>query len=188
MRAFFAFDPDPRAAAVLSGYLAQLQRAPWSRHIKWVANSHLHGTLRFLGEVDSAHTRRLLAQMDVRLPQIASGDPIELRFGEPRLFPTPSRPRVLACLIEPNERLSALANACEAAAVAIGLPPEARGFHGHITLGRMRERWPRDNRLDVAPAKHVMRIDALTLYESVLAPGGPTYTPRQRWTWVEKPL
>ncbi|OYT71692.1 MAG: RNA 2',3'-cyclic phosphodiesterase [Chloracidobacterium sp. CP2_5A] len=181
MRAFLALDPDPSARAALCRYRRRLLQAPWSRHVKWVAEASLHLTIRFLGEVDAAALTALTARLEAALEQPAALGAVELSLTEPRFFPSARQPRAIACLVAAPPALLALAALAEAAARAAGLAARDRPFHGHVTLGRTRPAWPSGTRLGFPPEQTAWRADALTLYRSDLLPDGPRYAELRRF-------
>lgn len=179
-RAFLAIDPDPPALAVLRQYRHELLGKPWADQVKWVAVENLHLTLRFLGEITSVIERDLTQHL-TRALQAQPFAVLDLRFSEPRFFPAPRQPRVIACLVQPTPSLLALANLVEHLAQAVGLPAERKPFSGHITLGRTREGFPRTARLGFTAEQTSMRADTITLYQSQLTPAGPIYTVRAQF-------
>jgi len=72
-----------------------------------------------------------------------------------------------------------LQRACEAAAVAVGFPPEERPFRPHLTLGRWKDRAPRPElpAFDLDP----LPVAEIVLYESDLGPAGAVHTPLARF-------
>ncbi|MFC1466633.1 MAG: RNA 2',3'-cyclic phosphodiesterase [Candidatus Brachytrichaceae bacterium NZ_4S206] len=177
LRAFLALDFDDDALSVLNAHLRRLRAMPWANDVRWVSPENLHLTLRFLGDVTPRQAERYAEAFGAGLPRIAAEGGLMLATTPPRFFPTPARPRVIACLIEENATLTALAELAEACAVRIGLERETRPFNGHITLGRTRDSFPRDAALPRDGTITPMRALAITLYESKLDPRGAIYTP-----------
>lgn len=171
MRTFLALDPDADASAFLRDQITQLQREPWARHVSWVDDASLHLTLRFLGEVGATQ----LAELK-QLLNVSATAPLSLVLTEPRYFPNPRFPRVIACMIEKNAALRALAMLCETAAQAIGLPAERRDFSAHITLGRTKDNFPAGSSLPAFRHTQQMASHTVTLYSSELTPQGAVYT------------
>lgn len=175
MRAFIALEPETAAHAVLLDALRRLRKVPYAQDVKWVSEDNLHLTMRFLGEIDEAQKAKMVELIANALPVL--GAPGTMHMSEPRLFPKPAHARVIACMVAHDAWLSRLADACERAAEAIGLPAERRPFAGHITLGRTRESfqwrayelWPASS-TPFTPA-------ALTLFKSTLTPRGSIYAP-----------
>lgn len=136
-----------------------------------VPNWHL--TLRFLGDVSTPTTERILSHLDQHLVSV----PFRLRFDRLGAFPRPRKASVLWLGVSSGAAaLAALAAEVEAAVVAAGLPPEDRPFHPHVTLSRIRPPWDITTLLEMAELSSVaMQVEAVTLYRSHLGPGGATY-------------
>ncbi|BCX05555.1 MAG: RNA 2',3'-cyclic phosphodiesterase [Candidatus Roseilinea sp.] len=177
LRAFLALDFDDDALRVLDAYLRRLRAMPWANDVRWVRPDNLHLTLRFLGDVTPSQAERYAEAFGEGLARMTDLTAFTLAATPPRFFPTPSRPRVIACLIEGNPTLTALAALAETCALRIGLERETRPFNGHITLGRTRDSFPRDAALPRDETVTDMRPITITLYESKLDPRGAMYTP-----------
>ena len=108
---------------------------------RWVAAANLHLTLRFIGEAEP----NLVAGLGEALAGcFARSAPFPLRLGAGGCFP-PGRPARVAWVgFAPQPRLDEL-QAKVAAAVerSLGIGPERRPFHPHLTLARPRRPWPR---------------------------------------------
>lgn len=145
-------------------------------HVRWVRTEQLHLTLRFIGDVDRHRVPVVGATLGEALA-VLPGPTIALEGGG--AFPSASRPSVLWAGVRPDDRLSALHAAAEAALVELGIDPETRDFHPHVTVGRIRRgrRAPGAGRVIVE-----LRLDTTTevrevsLMESVLGPGGARHT------------
>ncbi|MGQ9897156.1 MAG: RNA 2',3'-cyclic phosphodiesterase [Acidobacteriota bacterium] len=185
MRAFLALAPNPGAQAVLCRYQRQLAQSSWARHVKWVAESNLHLTIRFLGELLPAVQSDLVGRLKAELSRNGAPGPLELELREPSWFPSVRQPRILVCLVSETPPLTALATLAEESARKAGLAPEGKPFRAHITLGRTRPTLPTCPRLEIAPAQTRFWADALILYQSTLTPAGPIYTERQRFPLAE---
>lgn len=176
IRAFLAIDLSDEARAAAAELVRRLRGRAGSERVRWVRPENLHVTLRFLGDVDPARTREIAARVRGEVAGIA---PFELRLGALHAFPSERRARVVALAVEPEAELAALAAAVERGAVAAGLPPEARAWNGHLTLGRIPDgRFPEAGGLAAAPA--VTAVREVILFRSQLGPGGAKYTPLER--------
>jgi len=153
-------------------------RASWTRPESW------HLTLRFLGEISETDAATFAAALEkAGIEAIPTG---ELRGAGPVLFPPRGRPRVLGIGVTVEAPLEALWKAGTSAARAIGLPPEGRGFHPHLTLARLRDPWPpsavdafRENvERRTFPA---WRLESCVLFQSRLDPAGAVHTPLRTW-------
>jgi len=109
-----------------AGALAELRALPREEHpgVRWVPPERWHVTLRFLGDADPDRARELLAGAPLPAASAEVGHVLE-RLGRD----------VLAVPVRGLERLAA---AVAAATAGIGVPPERRRFHGHVTVARIR--------------------------------------------------
>ncbi len=139
----------------------------------------MHLTLKFLGNVEP----RELAAIDGVLSKIAGA--AQSTQGQLRnlgSFPHLRRPRVLWIGVETgNTALSALHAELDTGLAEIGFAKEKRGFHPHITIGRVRGdrglpalREAAEAHAEVEVGEFV--IDRLTLFESELRPAGAHHT------------
>lgn len=177
MRAFVGIRIDPEVARRIREAQAQLGKQ--LRGLRWVKDTSLHLTLKFLGEIPEERVA-------------AAGDALERATqGRERfvfgcrglgLFPDIKRPKVLWAGLD-GERLVPLAAAVEERLAEVGFPREWREFKPHLTIGRWREF---DGRTDLlrqqlegwsnhdfgtSPANEVI------FFQSVLKPGGAVHTP-----------
>ena len=170
LRAFIALEIEAGMRERIAAAMADLKRGiPDAR---WAPREQLHLTLRFLGDV----SRETLARITPALESAAAECPAaEAKVAGLGMFPERGSPRVLWLGIDLPSAVSALQTACEAAAVAAGLPRENRPFRPHLTLARWREpaRRPTLPPLDLGPT-HLAR---LILFRSELKPQGAVHTP-----------
>jgi 2'-5' RNA ligase len=157
---------------------ASLPRASWTRPESW------HLTLRFLGEISDADASAFADALDQR--RVGAVSAAELHSAGPVAFPSRGRPRVLGVGLAQPASLEALWRAGAEAARRIGLPPEHRSFHPHLTLARVRDPWPR-------PAVEAFwtevenwapppwRFSSCVLFSSRLNPAGAVHTPVRTW-------
>jgi 2'-5' RNA ligase len=132
-----------------------------------------HITIRFLGATTALQRDRLLEYLDEHL----AVEPFMLGFGGLGAFPKPSRATVLWLDVDRGtRRLAEMGDICEMAAQSVGLEPEDRPLHPHLTLSRIR---PPMNVADLIermpPFPLSMEVDRLTLFRSHLGRGGATY-------------
>ena len=109
-----------------------------SADFRWQDDEQLHLTLRFIGEVERPVADDLAAELTrVHAP------PFELRIAGTGRFEQRNSGALWAG-VEPRAPLAALAAKVERACLAVGLEPERRAFHPHITLARWRGRRSRE--------------------------------------------
>ena len=141
--------------------------------LRWQDDGQLHLTLRFVGEVE-----RPLAEDFAAALGTLRFEPFAMRVAGVGRFDHRQRGALWAG-VEPRAPLAALAAKVERLCVSVGLPPERRAFHPHITLAR----WGKgvDEALDRWLATHAalrgddFMVDAVTLYQSRLGRNGATY-------------
>ena len=140
---------------------------------RWQNEEQLHITLRFVGEVDrpvaedlaNALTRVRAERFSIRVRGVG-------RFEQ-------RSSGALWAGVEPKEPLAGLATKVERVCQDVGLEPERRAFHPHITLARWKGRRTREvadfldrtRRLVSEP----FEVDAFILFESRLSRHGAHY-------------
>ena len=179
MRAFLAIAlPDDVRSAVAAVAAPVVAAHPGPR---WVRPENVHLTVEFLGSVDEA----LVRDLDVRLRAVAATTAsADLVLSGVGAFP-PRRPRVLWLgLVEGEAWFVGLTEAVRVVVREVGLEPDRRPPSAHVTLARQ-ERPERAALAALESAfadrRFAWRAERLTLYSSVLARGGPTYTIEQQW-------
>jgi 2'-5' RNA ligase len=109
-----------------------------SADFRWQVDEQLHLTLRFVGEVD----RPIANDLADALGQVRA-EHFHLRIVGVGRFEQRSSGALWAG-VEPKPPLAALAAKIERACQAVGLEPERRAFHPHITLARWKGRRTRE--------------------------------------------
>ena len=141
--------------------------------LSWVGDDQLHLTLRFIGEVE----RPLADDIAVALSRIRASRS-NSRIAGVGMFDRRNGGALWAG-VQPKAPVAALAAKVERACVAVGLEPERRAFHPHITLARF-------NRSSAAAAPAFLErnralasppfaVDRFILYQSHLSRHGPHY-------------
>ncbi len=147
----------------------------------WVRPENMHLTLRFLGEVtreQMQHMAEMLAAAYAAIPALT------LAARGAGAFPNRRKPGVLWVGVQAlSGDLAAVQQCAEDAARTIGLPPDTKAFHPHLTLARIRDARHIGALPElIAAAEHfdggAFTADAVSLFESELRPGGPIY---RRW-------
>ena len=141
--------------------------------LRWQNDEQLHLTLRFIGEVERPLAEDLAAALSA-----LRFEPFEIRIAGVGRFDHHKRGALWAG-VEPRAPLAALAAKVERICVSVGLPPERRAFHPHITLAR----WNRGGGASLDPflsryaalRSDDFTVDTVTLYESRLGREGAHY-------------
>lgn len=187
MRAFVALTlPEAARGALLARQTAL--RPALEGAVRWTPPAQLHITLQFLGDIPRDRTAPLTAA----LQHAATGAPVIEAAWQSTvgMFPNPQAPRVLWVGLQQGEAaVNALAGRLLGETAALGLHAQARAFHAHATLGRVRspaEAARVGRALQVTlPATEELRgqagapftLETLALMESALTPQGPIHTP-----------
>ena len=179
MRTFIAIDMSPEVKFALQAVIRDIRRG--ASGVKWVEPGAMHLTLKFLGEIpDTA-----VAQVKGVLERVSSGrSPFILRLRGTGTFPPGGRrnARVLWVGSADEPQLLDLQADLESGLEEQGFPREDRPFHPHLTLGRVKtpeglERALRGLERHARDEIGAMSVARLTLFQSVLGPGGPEYAP-----------
>jgi RNA 2',3'-cyclic 3'-phosphodiesterase len=146
-----------------------------SPDFRWQDEEQLHLTLRFVGEVD----RPVANDLADALSRIRA-HPFDARISGVGHFEQRSSGALWAG-VEPKPPLAALAAKVERVCQSIGLEPERRAFHAHITLARWKGRRTREVQ-DFLERKRGLEsgpftVDCFILYESRLSRHGAHYAP-----------
>src|SRR5207248_8690324 len=144
-----------------------------SADFRWQDDEQLHLTLRFVGEVD----RPLADDLAGALGSVRTGR-FSARINGVGRFEQRNSGALWAG-IEPKEPFAALAAKIERACLAVGLEPEHRAFHPHITLARWKGRRSREVASYLDRKRSLVsepwNVDAFTLFESRLSRHGAHY-------------
>src|SRR5688572_17340166 len=102
------------------------------RGAKWEPQDKLHLTLRFIGDVEHGHLRRIIEALEhVRHP------PFELGIRGVGHFSSSGQPRVLWAGVNDSTDVVGLHGKIERALERVGVPKDGRKFHAHVTLARL---------------------------------------------------
>ena len=169
IRSFVALPLPERQREQLATYLAVCSLV--EPGLSWVPAENLHLTLRFLGSRTPEALEALDAQLkDLRSPSFELGLAGLSTFGG-------KRARVVWLGLEVGLAAAlALAGEVEEACQAIGVEPEVRRFHPHVTLARARDRRGIEvPELPAAPRLPIWTADRLVLVRSRLGSGPARY-------------
>jgi 2'-5' RNA ligase len=144
-----------------------------SPDFRWQNEEQLHLTLRFVGDVD----RPLADDLASALGRVRA-EPFSARIKGVGRFEQRSNGALWAG-VEPKEPLAALAAKVERVCQSVGLEPERRAYHPHITLARWKGRRTREVASFLERNRGLVsepwQIDAFTLFESRLSKHGAHY-------------
>lgn len=182
MRTFIAVDLTDDVIQKITGITKYLKSQTSSSAIKWVSAENLHLTLKFLGEIPESK----LEQIKKLARKAVSGiKPFNIAVEGLGMFPNQKKPRVIWLGILSEKPLINLALQLDNALAGAGIPKEKRPFSPHLTIGRIRRSASPDEIIKVGSSLSQFKIDHLgevpvdliRLYQSVLKPQGPIYSP-----------
>lgn len=137
----------------------------------WISPEDMHLTVRFIGEVDDFQfgtIREALGGVQEKS--------FYLGLKGVGHFPKRGDPTVLWTGVPENDSLIRLRNRIENLLVRRGVEPEARKFHPHITLAKIKDPrapWIGQYLVENALfAMHEIPVQGFSLYSSRLTPGG----------------
>jgi 2'-5' RNA ligase len=148
------------------------------RGVSWTRPENLHVTMKFLGEVDSAHVKRLCDA----LASVPPPGEISLAAAKIQCLPQRGPLRIIAAGMSGDlTPLAELHRQIETSCAALGFREEGRRFLPHVTFTRVKQRlamMPRQIEEFAEPLfpSAPMAVTAFVLMESDLKPSGAEYT------------
>ena len=134
IRSFIALPASLAAQQRIADVQSRLREEP--ADVKWEPSDKLHITLRFLGDVEEDQLGRLAQDLTPRLSGVPS---FKISYNTLGTFPGPTHPRIIWIGIETNAHVlevhRTVTEACREQRLG---RDEARAFHPHITLGRVK--------------------------------------------------
>ncbi len=102
--------------------------------VRWVSNTNLHLTIKFLGEVSSF----VLEEVRANMRNVCAGmQPIQLHIRGVGVFPNSRSPKVIWIGADGSDSLLTLARRCDDTCALSGIAKEDRPFKPHLTVGRI---------------------------------------------------
>jgi len=190
VRVFLALPRDRMWGESTKGLVERLRStlpsASWTKPESW------HLTLKFLGDVRRSALEEFESEVAKACAEAVAG---EIQAQGSVVFPPHGQARVLGVDFAPSETLSSIsrvAAAAERAGVRLGVEREKREFRPHVTLARLRHRWPPDAVGSFREATGAWSFPAwqarsCVLYASRLDPAGAVHTPLQEWSFTGGP-
>ena len=185
MRLFVGVEVGVEVQRTASQVIDDLRRrtardAPDAR-VTWVRSEQLHVTVRFIGQVDPVLGEKIRSTL---APSLAT-PPFALTIERTGTFPPKRPPRVIwAGVTAGIDSLRSVEQEVRARLDRLVRSTEERDYNPHLTLGRVK------NPAGLRPAVlleglestvfGVVRVAAVTLFESRLSSSGPTYIPLGR--------
>jgi 2'-5' RNA ligase len=162
VRLFLAINFQPEVRRAVIEATSDLRAA--APTLNWMDESHLHLTLKFLGEQEDAVVTLLGDTLD-RVARLHR--PFTMRVGEVGAFPNFRRARVVWMGVDRESRLELLHHDVEQACEALGFEVDGRAFRPHLTLARVRERTAEDELRRLSRASKRIDFESETMVESI---------------------
>jgi len=192
VRSFIAIELSEELKQELIQLEAQLKlgKQPW---VKWVDPYSIHLTLKFLGSIAADKIGDITRAMEAAAQGIS---PFHLEVRDLGVFPNLRRVQVVWVGVGGEvDKLGQLQQRIESDLAPLGFAPESRPFTPHLTLARLRDWAPLDERQRfgqlIASTKfeavHSIKVDAISLMRSQLTREGAIYS-RVSSVRLKKPL
>lgn len=183
MRLFVGVKVSLATVHALTEAVRELERRASEADLKvrWVAPATYHATLKFIGWARPEVVDAIRDQVAAAISGVA---PFAFTTRGAGAFPKPAKARVVFAGIDnPGEELATLASRIDAALGELGFPTEKRSFHGHVTLGRLRE--PKSVETLLEPVSEQLfsetSVRSVVLYESKMKSTGSEYVIHHEW-------
>jgi len=182
MRTFVAIEIPEPLKLNLDRSVEEIRSGLKDGLIRWVRLESIHLTLKFLGEIEQEQARAIHEILD----QVAGRfSRFSLEIAGLGCFPNWTRPRIVWVGFKPaGGELLRLQSELEGRFEKIGFERDQRGYHPHLTLGRVHKglsgsdvkqisRWAQEAQIGTVGR---FEADAISLIRSVLHPDGATYS------------
>ena len=178
IRTFIAIELSSEMRSKLAAVQDKLKKSEaW---VKWVEPKNIHLTLKFLGYVSASQLKSIFEAVHQSIEGIA---PFPLSFSGLGAFPRLENPRVVWVGVEEGrEMLSRISRNLEEILKRNGFPVEAREYHPHLTLGRVKSSQNKAQLIGFIKSEKdcsigSMEVKEITIMQSILKPEGPGYKP-----------
>lgn len=177
-RVFSAIELPQRTRALVLQHSARLKKQFPNARASWARDANLHLTLKFLGEIPQPSVAEF---SEAASRAVAGLQSFSIRLEQTGAFPVHGQPRVL--WIGVNDSSGALAKLrarLEAESARAGFATEARPFHPHLTIARLRS--PEEARTLAAAHKVAefepveIAVSELVVIRSELSSAGSKYS------------
>jgi 2'-5' RNA ligase len=183
MRTFISVELPDEIKKNITALVNELKNL--SAAVKWVEPKNLHITLKFLGWVDEKNLDNLI---ELAAKAVAESRSFKAKFEGMGTFPEGKKPRVVwVGTAEGGDELCKIAQSLEKTLSKAGFRSEEREFKPHISIGRVKEKAPRQIRYEeIDKLEDKIKglqnekfgetmVDRIHIMKSTLTPTGPIY-------------
>jgi RNA 2',3'-cyclic 3'-phosphodiesterase len=161
IRTFISLHPTEAIQTLMAAALRQMSSA--APDVKWEQENKLHATIKFLGDVAEPAMPSVLNAVE---RAVRETHPFSVTFRGVGAFP--------------GGELAAVKERLDAALAPFGYPAEARAFHPHVTLGRVKDQRSAGHLTSMLENRNFdpqsMMVDSLFVMKSLLRPQGAEYS------------
>lgn len=186
-RCFIAIAPDDSVIDECIRLRDKLERKIASGFIRWCSRQQLHLTLKFFGNVEIDKIEELKSRFSEICKQF---NKFELRIEKLGAFPEISFPRVIWLGVNGEvEKLVKLQAGLDSGLSEYGDNKEDREFKPHLTLARVKNAPPREQKkigenlkefADRVGILGTWKVESVILMRSILDPAGAVYQPLEK--------
>lgn len=181
IRCFIALDYPTAVKNQILAFMQKLKERFQSGDIRWVTETNLHLTLKFIGEVPEAKIDSISSTLLRLTPAHQSFTLSPERTG---VFPNSKEPRILWIGSAPCPPLMSLAAAIDQSLNQHGIPAETKRFSPHLTIGRVNHNLHLQALTRIGEAYlslpadpfDTFQVEGIRLVRSQLQAGGPIYS------------
>jgi 2'-5' RNA ligase len=176
VRLFIAVETPPDIRSAIADLCSTLKRS--GADVRWESSDKFHITLRFLGDTDPG----LLPDFVTMIEGVAARRArFRIRYGGVGCFPHQRDPRIIWVGVDdPDGELTTVQREIESGCRALGVLPEPKAFHAHVTIGRVKLRRHPASLLAMMESATFdglsATIGSICLMKSTLQPGGSAYS------------
>ncbi len=180
IRSFIAIDIPEEVKETLGKLISQIK--PSLPKIGWTKAQNIHLTIKFLGNIQSSQ----IPAVKMAMEEICMIPSFSLKGHGLGIFPNIKRPRVIWVGLQGElSPLKRIQFSIEKTLEKDGFKRETRGFHPHLTLGRIKSAVSQVKLLELLQeyknfSTPAFEVKELILYKSELRPEGARYTPLER--------
>ncbi len=177
VRAFLALELPNQALKFLDEILAVLKQS--RADVRWTRSGSIHITMKFLGNIEVSRISDVERAID---PVVRSQAPFATSISGLGVFPNLRHPRVIwAGFDDSLGHLEKMAGLIDRELENLGFERETRPYSPHLTLGRTKTDEGQDRLVDLIRNLECkgpsFDVDRATLFQSILSPNGPRYSP-----------
>lgn len=134
IRSFIAIPIPDEINILIHSRITEYKNVLSQSFIRWVPESNIHLTLKFLGDVPNENLNNISREVGNLVGEYAQFD---IHLNQMGIFPNIHKPQVIWIGGNAPEPLFKIADKIESIASKYGIPRENRPFAPHFTIGRV---------------------------------------------------